>query len=116
MWHVTRLMCVVLVSFWLVACSESPQEKIVGKWQAAGANDGNILEFYPDGTITFEEAITGISVNGEYTFLNDEKVKIEMSGILALAGSTIYTISFADGQMMLEGQNSAGISTYSRLE
>jgi len=114
--RLTRLLGVIFVGLWLVACSESPQERIVGKWQAAGTTDGNVLEFYQDGTVTFNEAITGVGINGEYTFLNDQKVKIELSGILAIAGATIYTISFSDNQMSLVTQNGDEVSTYDKVD
>ena len=66
--------------------------------------------------MTFEEAITGVSINGEYTFLNDEKIKIELGGILAIAGASIYTISFPDDRMTLESQNGGDVSTYDKIE
>ena len=100
----------------LGACLEPPQEKIVGKWRIADTEDGNVLEFYKDGTVTFEEAITGVSVNGDYSFLNDEKIKVELGGILAITGAAIYVVSFADDQMTLEAQNGGDISTYNRIE
>lgn len=114
--HLARLVSLVFTSLWLIACSDAPQDKIIGKWRASSASEGNVLEFYPDGTITFEEAVTGISINGEYAFLNDQKIKIELSGILALAGASIYTISFSDNRMMLEAQNRGGVVTYDKVE
>ena len=106
----------VFAALWLVACSESPQEKILGKWQVADTSDGNILEFYQDGTVSFVESITGVSINGEYAFLTDQKIKIELSGILAITGATIYAIAFSDAQMTLETQNGGSTSTYVRLD
>ena len=103
-------------ALWLVACSESPEEQIVGKWRVANSTDGNVLEFYQDGTVTFFESITGLSVNGEYAFLNDEKIKVELSGILAITGATIYTVVFSDDRMTLKPQNGGNVSTYDRLE
>lgn len=107
---------VVFLGLWLVACSESPQEQIVGKWRVADTTDGNVLEFYKDGTVTMEEAITGVSVNGEYSFLNDEKLKIELGGILAITGAAIYTVSFANDRMTLESQNGGDVTAYQKVE
>ena len=114
--QIGRLLGLLLAGLWLAACSEPPQDEIVGKWRISDTADGNVLEFYKDGTVTFEEAITGVSINGEYTFLNDEKIKIERGGILAITGASIYTISFPDNRMTLESQNGGDVSTYDKIE
>ena len=106
----------IFFSLWLVACSESPQEQIIGKWRVAETTDGNVLEFYKDGTVTMQEAITGVSVNGDYSFLNDEKLKIELGGILAIAGAGIYTVSFTDDRMSLKSQNADDFTAYQKVE
>ena len=64
----------------------------------------------------FEEAITGVSVDGEYSFLNVEKIKIELGGILAIAGAAIYGVSFADGRMTLEAHNGGDVTSYDEIE
>lgn len=114
--RVAQWLGMVFLGLWLVACSESPQEQIVGKWRVADTTDGNVLEFYKDGTVTMEEAITGVSVNGEYSFLNDEKLKIELGGILAITGAAIYQVSFTDDRMTLETQNGGDVTAYQKVE
>lgn len=114
--RISHWLGLVFLGLWLTACSDSPEEKIVGKWQVADTTEGNVLEFYQDGTVTFEEAITGVSINGDYSFLNEEKVKIELGGILAIAGPAIYTISFSDDRMTLESQNGGDVTSYDKVE
>ena len=109
-------LCLLFVGGWLTACSEKPEEKIIGRWHAAETAEGNILEFFNGGTVSFQEAITGITINGDYEFLNDETLKIELGGTLAIAGASIYKVSFADDKLLLAAQNGDDVLTYVRVE
>lgn len=109
-------LCLIFVGGWLAACSEKPEEKIIGRWHAADTAEGNVLEFFQGGTVSFLEGITGIAINGDYEFLNDDTIKIELGGILAIAGASIYKVSFSDDQLLLKTQNSDDVLTYERVE
>ena len=109
-------LCLLFVGGWLAACSDKPEEKIVGRWHAVDTAEGNVLEFFQGGTVSFQEAITGIAINGDYEFLNEDRLKIELGGILAIAGASIYKVSFADDQLMLAAQNGDDVLTYERVK
>ncbi len=110
------LLVLVLVGGWLAGCSESPQDQIVGRWQDAENANGSILEFFKGGTVSFQESITGIAINGDYEFLDDETMKIELGGILAIAGASLYKVSFDNGRLLLTAQNSDGVLAYNRID
>src|SRR5215813_12455888 len=73
---------VISVAALLISCSQksssSADSPIVGKWQQMGGDSG-IFEFFKDGTV---RAISGtISASGKYSFLETDRMKIELSGV-----------------------------------
>jgi hypothetical protein len=60
----------------LVSCSTLPRNRIVGRWEDAGASAVGV--FHEDGTV---ELIGGQSqVSGTYSFITPGKLKIELMG------------------------------------
>jgi hypothetical protein len=90
----TILVFIVLL---LVACAEKPESKIVGQW-AKIENPASKIEIFEDGTLVAFDETSPIRVNGKWKFLDDGRLKLEMSAM----GMTIVEtarISF-DGDRM----------------
>jgi hypothetical protein len=79
----------------LVSCSA--KSSIVGKWQEIGGDE--TLEFFKDGTIS--AVSKGMTLGGKYSFVEDNRMKLELGGIGALAGPMIITVSISGGEMSL---------------
>jgi hypothetical protein len=87
---------VVLVSALLfVSCSL--KSSIVGKWQEIGGSE--TIEFFKDGTISLTSH--GISLNGKYTFIEDDRIKVEFGGLGSIAGPILYRASISSGELTL---------------
>ena len=61
------------------ACSKSPQDTILGRWQLVeeqkGQENSTLWEFFNDGTFNVEDSI--IPMRGKYLFLKDGRIKME---------------------------------------
>lgn len=84
----------LIVSLLLAGCSSNG--KIIGKWEA---EDGSSFEFFKDGTVTMTSY--GISFTGTYEFVDTDRVKITMDGLLGVAGGVIYDVEYSGGQLLL---------------
>lgn len=91
------LLVVIILLFLLVVSCASNEKKIVGEWQATEGGGG--VTFYKDGTVIFTDSIGDIS--GTYSFVDDDTIKVEMSGILSLGGNLMIDVSFSDGNLVM---------------
>lgn len=57
------------------------------------------MEFLKDGTVTVQSKDIGL-VTGNYTFLEDGRLKVELDGLYALAGAMIMEWSIQDDQLI----------------
>lgn len=85
----------------LISCSSKPEDVVLGKW---GTVDGSAkIELFKDGNITIAEK--GVStekyllVSGKYSFLDKDKIKIDLDGYQQIGGPTIITVSFSGEEM-----------------
>lgn len=94
------LSSVILLSLLhLTACSG--QKNIVGKWQDVQGTES--MEFFKDGTVTAKAG--GMSLGGKYSFVDDERIKIELGGMGALAGPTIAKVAISGNELTLTDEN-----------
>ena len=90
----TKTLAVVILLSMVVACSQTPQELLLGKWLS---KDGT-MEFLKDGSMYFKDdgVPSGIdSVRANWSMLSDNSIEMEFSG----NGQTkkyISTISFPE--------------------
>ena len=107
----TRLLC-AFIALVLLATACSPQNAIIGKWESAGAGIVNTLEFFQDGTV---RSTTGtLIVTGTYKFVDDDTIRVDLSGLLGLIGSQLFDVSISGNTLTLE---SGGTSiTYNRVK
>lgn len=81
----------------LIACSI--KDSVVGKWEGVGVGSAETMELYKDGTLLINSG--SLSVTGKYTFLDNDRIKFEFSGLAALAGPQIFTVSISNGELHL---------------
>ena len=103
-----RLALIFVVALLIGACSGSPEDKIVGTWYEIGDNE--TMEFFADGTITIAEGRE--SMAGNYSFLDESKLRIELGGLGALAGPLVVSYEF-EGDILKLTYN-GDVSKYSR--
>ncbi|MDD5037089.1 MAG: hypothetical protein PHE55_20370 [Methylococcaceae bacterium] len=79
----------------LLSCSLKPEDEIVGKWNEADSTA--IMEFFKDGTFTV--AIQGMSVAGNYKFLDKDRIRIDLGGQGALKGPLVAKFSISGNEL-----------------
>lgn len=91
-----KILPVLLLSL-IVSCTQTPQEMIVGNWQAPDG-DGS-MEIFKDGGVIMrfpKEIAPGVgSVSGSWTILEDGRLKIDFS-FMGESTSQLGSINFSD--------------------
>lgn len=85
--------------FGFTACLS--KKTVVGKWQGDNANE--TVEFFKDGTLAMQS--DGRIMNGRYSILDESRLKMEFTGLGALAGPAIVKYEFSGGYLILTLQN-----------
>jgi hypothetical protein len=83
-----------MLSF-LVSCSSKPENAIIGKWSVIDGTEK--MEFFKDGTITVADK--GMNMGGKYTFVEKDRIKVELGGLGALAGPFVATVSISGDEL-----------------
>jgi hypothetical protein len=92
----------------LISCSNT-EKAILGKWESGAES----MEFFKDGTVSVVSG--GMSLGGTYKFVDDERVKIDLSGFGALAGPLVLKVKVSRNNLTVT--NSKGnVSTYQRVD
>ncbi|MET0081281.1 MAG: hypothetical protein ABW119_22730 [Candidatus Thiodiazotropha lotti] len=93
------LLTVLLSVSLLSGCSNKPAELLLGQWvvpippkSRSGIHRG--FEFFKDGTLSVLTA-TG-AIGGSYGFIDEDTIKMELGGILSLAGTQVFDLTFED--------------------
>ena len=93
----TKFLAVGILLIMMISCTKTPQEMIVGNWQAPDGNGS--MELFADGGAimrTGEEVAPGIdSMSGNWTILEDGKLKVVFS-LMGQSVTQIGTINFPD--------------------
>lgn len=100
---------VVLTLSLLVSCSS--ESAIVGKWSEIGGTE--TIEFFKDGTVSVVD--NGITMGGSYKFVEKDRIKLELSGLGALAGPIVAKVSIKGDELtftMPDGE----VSKYKRAK
>lgn len=79
----------------LVLCSSKAEHAIVGKWSEVGRTEK--MELFKDGTITIADY--GMTMGGKYTFVDKDRIRVELGGLGALLGPVVVTISISGDEM-----------------
>ena len=86
-----RLLAIAVILSSLVSCSSKPEDAIVGKWSEIDGTEK--MELFKDGTITMADK--GRNMGGKYTFVDKDRIKLELGGLGALAGPFVATVAIA---------------------
>jgi hypothetical protein len=92
----------ILISLWLVlmllltACGGASKD-IVGEWRTT--NPEIIFEFFPDGTVTWEQAMR--SFTGQYKFIDNNNIRLDMIGDLGQQAVVLKDVSISGDSLNL---------------
>lgn len=78
--------------------AESIKKAILGKWNIIGSRE--TIEFFEDGTIIIDSKKG--SLVGDYRFLDENRIRIDLSGIGTMAGSQVARISKVNNRLTLD--------------
>jgi hypothetical protein len=88
----------IVLIFMLLTTACSAKSSIVGKWEdTVGA--GVTFEFFKDGTMT--ATTSGMALTGDYEFIDKDTIRVDMTGLLGLAGSTVFDVSLSGDSLTL---------------
>ncbi|MDI6891238.1 MAG: hypothetical protein QMC83_09950 [Thermodesulfovibrionales bacterium] len=77
------------------------EKAIIGKWEQYDPKGNETLEFFKDGTVsTFHESF-GFSVAGDYRFIDNKHVRINLGGLWALVGPIVCKVSVSGNNLIL---------------
>ncbi len=93
-----KVWIVILVVLLAASACGGPRRSIIGKWDQVGG--GETLEFYTDGTVVATGV--GMTISGTYTFIDDEHIRIDLSGLWGIAGPQVFRVSISGNRMVLE--------------
>jgi len=88
----------VLILVGLTGCGKKGEKSIIGKWQEVG-NEKSTMEFFKDGTIIVNDGI--MTLTGNYNFIDESRVRIELGGIGELFGAIVAEISSSKDEIVL---------------
>jgi hypothetical protein len=98
----------------LSACIQKPETAIIGKWEAVGLHE--TIEFFKEGTVIMDSEERSISVVGKYKFVDDDTIRIDLGGLEALAGPTIFKVTFSSKDVLiLSDREGIPICNYRRI-
>jgi len=99
----------MIVLLMVLAVSCGPGSRIVGRWQQVGGDQ--ILEFFDGGTVTATSF--GITITGDYEFLDKDTIRLDMRGLFGLGNSQVLDIRISGDTLIL---SASGVSVqYNRL-
>lgn len=101
----------ILLLLCATAYAAKPEQLIIGKWQETGGSE--IAEFFKDGTVIFQEG--SASQIGRFSFLDENRIKLEVGGMAGLAGPLIFGVSVARSELVITTPDGKSTS-YSRSQ
>jgi len=106
--NMKRLLLSLFALIVFINCSNDPSKKIRGKWKGVGSGKQTVffqMAFLSDGTFNIKK--TNEEFNGKYHFLDDGRLKMEISDFwvnLLSAQPLIYQISFKGDTMIFKDE------------
>ena len=82
---ITLWVLIVLINITMVGCGKSKGQTIVGKWKEVDGTE--IIEFFKDGTVKVTDE--GLAISGDYRFIDDNRIRLNLGGIGGLLGAVI---------------------------
>ena len=78
------------------AYAENTTKTILGKWKEIGSTD--TIEFFKDGTIILE--LAGATTIGDYRFLDQNRIRVDLQGFYGMAGPQVTRISIENDKLI----------------
>jgi hypothetical protein len=97
--------CIALLT---TSCSQGPKKMILGKWKSAS---GEAIEFFPDGTVSASGNFANYA--GTFSFPDNKHIKLELGGLIAIAGPLVANYSLSSNELRLTEQGTETI--YKRI-
>ena len=91
----TNLSSLLLIC--ITACSTGTQDEILGSWYEIGGTES--IQFFKDGSIQLLS--DGNQISGNYTFPDENTIRMEFGGLGALAGPMIAEYKIESGFLLL---------------
>lgn len=116
--NAVAILILFLLTIPLASC-ENPRRMVIGRWvqHIEGSDEGAVIEFFRDGTITIDNS--GTVAASQYRFTDDDIIRADMTGVWALAGPLLFKIESLDEDTLiisLLNYEDAGTVTYQRDE
>ena len=99
-WRVVKSINISIIAIALLATTMGcggAESQIVGKWQMVDSPE--MWEFYSDGTLTSSGGL--IPMGGNYSFIDNDRIRIEFGGLGALAGPQVFQVEIAGDRLTL---------------
>ena len=109
--EISLLILLILSVVMLSACIQKPEAAINGKWECGTET----IEFFKDGTVIIDSEKDSMSMGGKYKFVDDDRIRIDLGGLGALAGPIIYKVSISKDELILTDRDGKA-SKYKRGE
>lgn len=97
----TKFLAVGILLIMMISCTKTPQDMIVGNWQAPDGKGS--MEFFPDGGVTTrlaKEVAPGVdSMGGNWSILEDGSLKVDFS-LMGKSMALTGTINFPDKEKL----------------
>ena len=88
---------IIVTIFMLTGCAS--KNAVIGNWKdAAGQN----MQFFDDGTLTSGGLL---NATGKYSFPDSSHLKLELQGLLSLAGPQLYEYKVIGNKLVLKDSN-----------
>lgn len=88
------VVCFILL---FVSCTSKPENVIVGKWHEIDGTE--TIEFFKDGTVSVVDM--GMPMGGNYKFIDDTRLRLELGGLGALVGPVVVKVSVSRNELIL---------------
>lgn len=99
-WMITVAIVAATLLATMVGCGGT-ESQIIGKWQ--GIDSSETIEFFKDGTL-----MTGgspLSMGGVYSFVDQNRIRIEFGGLGALGGPQVFRVELSGDRLTMVREN-----------
>lgn len=96
-WCLISVFLVLSFSLTTVALAGNLEKNLIGKWQ--NEKDRAVAEFFPGGVARAQDP--HFLMNGTYTIVDENHLRLDWSGIGAIAGPQIYEVYIAGDKMTM---------------
>lgn len=104
----TIAVAVLIAASHFSSCSK-PENAIVGKWQEVDGTEN--AEFFKDGTVSLVD--NGMSLAGNYKFIENDRLRVDLGGVGALIGPMIFKVEVSRNELTLT-DSKGKVTTYRR--